>query len=558
MKPFRSGTSDTSGSAAPISRSGDTHLTELVALLLIIGLYIAIRIHIVGVPLNRDEGGFAYFGQMLRHGGALYRDTLDHKPPGIWLWYWLLTYIIDFDAIQLHTFLLVYNLATLLLVAAFVRRISSIEAALWSGLTYAIVSSSWQIEGFSASTEMFMLLPIMGSLYLAVLGTERRSNLILAASGALNAWCFWIKQPAAAVGLFLVIYIFIVSYKDRSNRLPTLQRIMAGMRPVMAFSLGFALPSAFLCGYFIATDRWSAFVYWSFTHSLHYAVMYSLPTYFHQIWDRLGVTVFANPYAWALALGTCLIMPIFCRKEGFIVAGFFLSSLVTACHSVFMYRHYMALVTPAVSIATGIGAGALTSRFKGNRISHAAISVLIVLFIFILPLVADRWYYFSDTPFEISRMVFDSNPFPESPVIAKYIRDRTRPDDTVLVLGSEPQILVLAQRRSATRQIFMYPVVGPYRHALKFQRQVLNDIQKNRPAYVVLVKLWKSWQANPAYSRDFERRIDRWLAKNYAVEAIVRSNNGSPVIKKLQDIRGQQRINVINQAHLIILRRLVG
>ena len=53
----------------------------------IISAYFLLRLNIVDIPLNRDEGGFAYFGRLLSQGGTLYKDGFDHKPPGIWILY---------------------------------------------------------------------------------------------------------------------------------------------------------------------------------------------------------------------------------------------------------------------------------------------------------------------------------------------------------------------------------------------------------------------------------------------------------------------------------------
>jgi hypothetical protein len=47
----------------------------LVALFLVAGLSIALRLNLIDIPLNRDEGSFAYVGNLLAHGGTLYRDS---------------------------------------------------------------------------------------------------------------------------------------------------------------------------------------------------------------------------------------------------------------------------------------------------------------------------------------------------------------------------------------------------------------------------------------------------------------------------------------------------
>lgn len=44
-------------------------------------VYILIRLYIVSIPLDRDEGIFGYAGQVILNDGLQYRDVFDHKPP---------------------------------------------------------------------------------------------------------------------------------------------------------------------------------------------------------------------------------------------------------------------------------------------------------------------------------------------------------------------------------------------------------------------------------------------------------------------------------------------
>ena len=46
-----------------------------------------LRIPYVSVPLERDEGEYAYIAQRSTHGEVPYRDAFDQKPPGVFLAY---------------------------------------------------------------------------------------------------------------------------------------------------------------------------------------------------------------------------------------------------------------------------------------------------------------------------------------------------------------------------------------------------------------------------------------------------------------------------------------
>jgi hypothetical protein len=58
-------------------------------LLVILLATIAVNIPILSQPFGRDQGIFAYIGDGMRHGFVPYRDSWDHKPPGIDVTYFL-------------------------------------------------------------------------------------------------------------------------------------------------------------------------------------------------------------------------------------------------------------------------------------------------------------------------------------------------------------------------------------------------------------------------------------------------------------------------------------
>src|SRR5262245_26244030 len=50
---------------------------------IIIFLTAALRLPLLDIPLERDEGEYAYIGWRLGHQELPYRDWVDQKPPGV-------------------------------------------------------------------------------------------------------------------------------------------------------------------------------------------------------------------------------------------------------------------------------------------------------------------------------------------------------------------------------------------------------------------------------------------------------------------------------------------
>jgi hypothetical protein len=90
-------------------------------------------------------------------------------------------------------------------------------------------------------------------------------------------------------------------------------------------------------------------------------------------------------------------------------------------------------------------------------------------------------------------MMYGENPFPESIEIGEYIKNHSTEDDKIAVIGSEPQIYFYANRKSATGYIYIYGLMEPQDYASRMQREMIHEIEKARPKYIVFVNVPYSW-----------------------------------------------------------------
>jgi hypothetical protein len=96
-------------------------------------------------------------------------------------------------------------------------------------------------------------------------------------------------------------------------------------------------------------------------------------------------------------------------------------------------------------------------------------------------------------PEEVSREIYWPNPFPESLPIAAYLQENTTNDDTIAILGSEPQIFFYAKRRSATGFIYMYPLMEQHPFAEEMQKRMIGQIEDKKPKFILFVRNQLSW-----------------------------------------------------------------
>src|SRR5213592_1930342 len=83
---------------------------------IVFGVIIAIRIRLLGIPLERDEGEYAYAGQLMLQGIPPYKLAYSMKFPGTCAAYALIMSIFGQTILGIHLGLLLTNAGTTVLI----------------------------------------------------------------------------------------------------------------------------------------------------------------------------------------------------------------------------------------------------------------------------------------------------------------------------------------------------------------------------------------------------------------------------------------------------------
>lgn len=127
----------------------------------------------VRAPLSDDEAIYTVVSRALLDGGTLYRDAVDHKPPGLFLLYagaeWLSS---SWGLWILHVATAVVVWGTALGVAAIVRQLrpsAESRAPVWAALAYlAFTTTMMPFDGLAANAELWMGLPTVWAMWLTM------------------------------------------------------------------------------------------------------------------------------------------------------------------------------------------------------------------------------------------------------------------------------------------------------------------------------------------------------------------------------------------------------
>ncbi len=131
-----------------------------------LGEVVLIRLRLLGVPLERDEGEYAYMAQRFLQGALPYTESQSMKFPGIIFVYAGIFTIFGQTPVAIHLSLLFVNFATAFLLVLLGRNLLGLVAGLVSGVSFSVLTLSPALHGIWANTEHFVLLPAIGGILL--------------------------------------------------------------------------------------------------------------------------------------------------------------------------------------------------------------------------------------------------------------------------------------------------------------------------------------------------------------------------------------------------------
>ena len=455
---------------------------------IVLGLVIAIRIRLLGIPLERDEGEYAYAGQLMSQGIPPYKLAYNMKFPGTYAAYAQIMAIFGQTIVGIHLGLLLINAATILLIFLLGRRLINSIAGLAAAMAYAILSVNPSVVGFAAHAEHFVMLPALGGMLLLLNDSDRRSFERLFVSGLLFGTSLLMKQPAACFVLSGALYLL-------SN---DLRRKRGWKRIVLrnlTFDLGAIVPFGIACLFLWHAGVFDKFWFWTITYARQYGSLISLGTA-PKLFSRTASEVInSTSLLWTLA-GFGAIAGLWnkrMRASAVFLVGFLAFSLAAFSAGFYFREHYYIFVLPAASLLAGVAISALPNLTA--RHSNFVRFALLLLFCVALsqPILAARKFFFEASPVEASRLRYEGNPFPECVQVAEYLRDHTDVGDTIAVLGSEPEICFYSKRHSATGYIYTYGLMESQSYARQMQEEMIREIESARPKYLIWMGVPPSW-----------------------------------------------------------------
>ena len=487
-------------------------------------LVVAIRIRLLGIPLERDEGEYAYAGQLILQGIPPYKLAYNMKFPGTYAAYALIMTIFGQTIHAIHLGLLLINVATIALIFLVGRRLINTMAGVTAAASYAVLSVSPSVLGLAAHATNFVVLPVLGGILLllkeqrvtAFEPSQPKQLVRLFASGLLFGVGTLMKQPGL---LFTPLGAIYIVWNDVNRRL-SLNRMLLR---ILIFVTGAAVPLGVTSLIFWRAGVFDKFWFWTINYAWQYGSLVPLSQAPQIFFRSANEVVLTGWPIWILA-GIGALTGLWDQRIRasilFLVAFLFFSALAV-CPGFYFRTHYFILVLPAVTLLAGAAIGKLTEILEGRLILIRFVPLLLFAVALSVPILLDKKIFFEVSPNQACGLIYPDNPFLESVRIGTYVREHTEPDDTIAVLGSQPEIYFYSHRHSATGYIYTYGLMEPQKYAHRMQQEMIHEIEAARPKYLISVSMEYSWLRRPDSDQAIFNWANEYMAQNYTAAGFV-------------------------------------
>jgi len=498
-----------------IRRSVDVVLQIFLLIVLVI-LVLVIRSNFVGMPFERDEGVYAQFASLIVQGRLPYEAFYDPKPPGLFFTYALLLKIFGSTAMSLQWVFTGIHVLTVIMLFRLGRYLFGSIGGLASASAFAMLSLNPHLGGMSILSEHLLIFFEISAIIFLVKGHEAGRLWQIGFSGMLMGMTFFLKQN----GLFFIA--FGCTYLLISHAFNSKSDVLNFIKKVGVFLAASLTPFGMIFIY-ISTLGWQEeFLYWNFEYTLR--AEFTAPfseglRFFITTWLQM----MDGRYHWFIPIAlAAILLSIRTSKSrhGSLMWCLSIFSLISITPRWTFHGHYFILVLPVLGLWVGYAFDLLGKWLRNipryRSLSSFVSTALLTLFV-VYDMVDKADLFFSPNVDAISRSVYGSNPFVEVKNISAELTKRKKAGDALLVLGSEMQIYFYTGLIAPTKHLYgPYLVDGTSEHRQR-QEELILDVEKARPRFVIMVNHPLSWVAKLGSSKGIFQWYESYTKADYSL-----------------------------------------
>jgi 4-amino-4-deoxy-L-arabinose transferase-like glycosyltransferase len=468
------------------------------------------------VPLDVDAGGYATAAYWWARGDTLYEEFTITRPQGIMVVYRLIEAAGLGSVRGIHVVAAIYTSLSSLMLLVLASRVWGRGIGLGAAALFSVIMSLPNLVGYTANADLFMALPLLGSLYVLLRADPHPLNSplgrwLLAGSGLLGAIALLIKPSGFAALLLAGLWIL---RRWRVEGGPWRVWLLAELALALGFIVGLA--PAVLHGLLTAPEWYLDAVVFN-RIGQDSAVAMGIGYQVHRFANNSAAILARLPLLLLAPLGFFALRQPADRWRHHLLGCWLLAAFAGAALGSNWYLHYYQQLLPPVAIATVLGVRALLVRSRrpwyavGQGLLVVSVGALIMSIAQVQLLPADP-----------ARLVLDYTPErAASGALADYVRAHTAPDDRIYVAYDQAQIYYLAERRPAARWLYFRELLWT---PGAFDEQVARIADPaTAPRYIV------GAQPFDDFGFDADGRLRAIVARDYVLETTI---GGIPVYRR--------------------------
>lgn len=472
---------------------------DIAILILLASLLVLVRFPFLQVPLERDEGEYAYCAWQIGQGASPYRDIMTCVPPAVFFLYRMAFVIFGSTLQGIRLFTLFYLILTLCLFYYLARNLLGRWGAFLSGVIFVFLATNPGILANMSQREIFAALPLMASFILLQKDLTGHRWYFAASNGLIIALLFFLKQTTV-VQLFFVWSVWLWSYaQSKEHRL--------FWKRMLWLLIGLTAGVSLVFLYFSMQKVLPEFLYWIFVFPrlMSKAIAVFYPTMRHV----LSSLIFHLQYVYqssvisqfplVIVLLLSLIITIYQRQKQLALywLWFFFLLLSTATGFQFRRQYFQLLIVPQALLTAWVIQYldcALRPKKRWVVNGYRVLAALLVLYPFVNMM---RQYYFI-SPSMISKKLYGPQVFSIAQPIGEYLASQTTPAAKIYILGSEQEIYFYSLRACVNNYITAYSLTYAYGDPVARQREMIQVLKKELPPYILKINQESSLYDYPA------------------------------------------------------------
>ena len=493
----------------------------MVAVLVLIA---SVRLHLLRFPLERDEGEYAYAGQLMLQGIPPYELAYNMKFPGTYAMYAIIMRLFGETPAGIHFGVTIITTLTALMLYWLGKRMLDQTAGMVAATSYAVLAANTALFGLAGHATHFGAFFATAGLCLMWKSRQTARWQMAGAAGVMCGLATLTKQHAAIIG----VWAFGV-FAWESFLIKRAIGIRSFWNPA-AFAIGAALPLGLCCLTLWCAGVFHQFWFWTVAYARQYVSIVSISDIGSQFWWSIRSMASEDFLLWlpCLAGFGMIWFDERLRQTRWWLLGFSLTSILTTVPGFYFRTHYFLLTLPALGLLAGCAVSGACQWWRRKTdatwFSQWPTVVYALLLVVTVVKTSAAWSVFAA---QGAHALYGAELFPEAEKAAAFIGKYSQPDAQIAVLGSEPEIYFLAHRHSATGYIYTYPLMEPQAFASLMQREMIREIETNSPEFIVFVNRDYSWEQKPQSDVTIFKWWDDYKT-NYTTVGLIEQNWPDP------------------------------